>query len=78
MTISYLVGEIIRGEKPITPSSSIFAQIYALGYPIGESELVAKLEGERERARVKFPEAFFCPGGGHRILLRSEKIFCES
>jgi len=61
MTISYLVGEIIRGEKPITPSSSIFAQIYALGYPIGESELVAKLEGERERARVKFPEAFFAP-----------------
>ncbi|MGA2967681.1 MAG: hypothetical protein ABSD69_00720 [Candidatus Levyibacteriota bacterium] len=64
--VSYLVGEIIRRDKPIKPSSdlapnSIFAQIYALGYPIGEGELVAKLERERERAKVRFPEAFFAP-----------------
>jgi hypothetical protein len=66
LAVSFLVGELIRRDLPITPSSdvmpnSMFDQIYALCYPVGRDELVVMLERERQRAQKEFPEAFFAP-----------------
>lgn len=66
IAISFLIEEITKREKPITvpPSfapDSLFAQIYALGYPIEKDALASKLETERRRTKFEFPGNFFAP-----------------
>lgn len=66
IAISFLIEEIIKREKPITVPPSfapdrLFAQIYALGYPIEKDALASKLETERRRTKFEFPGNLFAP-----------------
>ena len=66
ITMGFLVREITKREKPITVPpidipDSLFAQIYALGYPATQQNLAAVLERERQRTQIEFPKSLFTP-----------------
>jgi len=66
ITMGFLVREITKRGKPIIVPpidipDSLFAQIYALGYPASKQNLAAVLERERQRAQIEFPKSLFTP-----------------